>query len=70
MKAALKKHASKLATLKGKIADEEESAAKLQADLSASRTRIKHLRAEVAELESTAASEGFAVSELHEASDQ
>lgn len=70
MKAALKKHASKLATLKGKIADEEAAAAKQQAELSASRTRIKHLRAEVAELESAAATDGFAVSELHEAADQ
>lgn len=70
MKAALKKHASNLAGLKAKSDAEETTAAKLQSELSASRTKIKHLRSEQAELESTAATDGFAVSELHEAAEK
>lgn len=52
------------------IAAETLTAADLQADLSASKTRLKHLRGELAETEAEAAEAGLSVADLHEAVDE
>jgi len=69
MKAAFKKHVASLTSLKSKIAKEEETASGHQSELSASKTRLKHLRTDLSELESTAANDGLSVADLHEAVD-
>lgn len=67
MKATIRKYATKLRNIKSEIEKEQETAAKHQAALSASKTKIKHLRSEQSEIEAAAADDGVSVSELHDA---
>lgn len=70
MKAHLKPFITKAIAARKAIVDEEQKAADIQSDLSASKTRLKHLRGDLAEIESEAASSGLSVADLHEAVDE
>lgn len=70
MKAHLKAFVTKAIAARKAIAAETLTAADLQSDLSASKTRLKHLRGELAEIETEAAQAGLSVSDLHDAVDE
>lgn len=65
MKAQHKAFVTKATAAREAIKDETLTAADLQSDLSASKTRLKHLRSELSEIEAEAAGAGLAVADLH-----
>lgn len=70
MKAHLKPFITKALATRKAIADETLTAADLQSDLSASKTKLKHLRGDLAEIETDAAEAGLSVADLHAAVDE
>ena len=65
MKAHHKAFVTKATAARKSIKDETLIAADLQSDLSASKTRLKHLRGELSEIEAEAAEAGLSVADLH-----
>jgi len=70
MKKAHQAFVKKATKLRKSIADETLVAADLQAYLSASKTKLKHLRGDLAEVETEAAEDGLSVADLHAAVDK
>lgn len=70
MKAHHKAFVTKAIEARKAIKAETLTAADLQSDLSASKTRLKHLRSELAEIETEAAEAGLSVADLHDAVDE